>query len=346
MSLRYYLKVKAYRAFNTDFGKFILNLFSRFVYAINLTKSKSKSRFPFIIAITIDTESGYVEKNDYRVWQKSEPKAYIGFYKGIEAWRKLLSKYQAKATFFLSTNCFSAKGSEYKKIIEQLKLLLREKHEIGLHLHPDSDLALQKLFGKKFSATSAKFFSYGEINKIVSSGKYLIKKNLGIDAISARWGNWGLSNDAVKALQKNGFIIDSSATPQIKGHLNDTMFYDWSNVNEHYPWKLSTKDYQNTSQQDSAVLEIPIATFRFFGINLRADPANSALLLSCFDYYYKNVDRSEKPFVFVVISHSTEAIHKDGTSTKVIKVMEEFLKELKKYSDVRFLTLKESYRYL
>lgn len=346
MNLGYYLKIKAYRVFNTNVGKFILNLLSSFVYSRNLRKNNLKNKFPFIIAITIDTESGYIDKNDYRVWQKSEPKAYIGFYKGIETWRKLLNKYQAKATFFLSTNCFSAKGSEYKKIIEQLKLLLSEKHEIGLHLHPDSDLALQKLLSKKFSATSAKFFNYEEINKIISSGKYLIKKNLGIDVFSARWGNWGLSNDAVKALQKNEFILDSSATPGIKGHLNDKMSYDWSKVSEHYPWKLSTKDYQNTAHQDSAVLEIPIATFSFFGINLRADPANSALLLACFDYYYKNADRSEKPFVFAVISHSIEATHKDGTSTKVIKIMEEFLQNSKKHGNVKFLPLKESYRYI
>src|SRR3989344_4686932 len=124
MSLAYYFKIKAYRFFNTKLGKSILKLLSSFVYVKGITKIKSKNRNPFIVSITIDTESGYVDKNDYRVWQKSDPKAYIGFYKGIENWRKLFNKYNVKATFFLSTNCFSAKGIEYNKIIKQLKLLI------------------------------------------------------------------------------------------------------------------------------------------------------------------------------------------------------------------------------
>ena len=230
--------------------------------------------------------------------------------------------------------------------IYQLKFLLKEGHEVGLHVHPDSDLALQNFFNKKFEATSAKFYSKDEINEIIFSSKKLIEKHLGKEIansiISFRWGNWALTTDAVKALQKNGFKIDSSSTPGIKGHQNDKMFYDWSKVYEHYPWKLSTIDYQNTKHQNSNVLEIPIATFNFFGLKLRADPANSALLLACFDYYYKNADRSKKSFVFVVISHSIESTHKDGNPTKVIKAMEEFLQHSKKFNNVKFLLLKDS----
>jgi len=343
MSIGNYLKIKSYVFFNTKLGKSILKLLSNFVYTKGLIKDTAKNKLPFIVSITIDTESGYVDKKDYRVWQKSNPEAYIGFYKGVENWREVLNKHNIKATFFLSTNCFSAKGTDYNKIIKQLKLLLKEGHEIGLHIHPDSDLALQSLLKKKFDATSAKFYSKKEINNIIRAGKNLIKKYLEINAISFRWGNWALNTGGVKALQKNSFKIDSSATPGIKGHQNDKMAYDWGDVSEHYPWRLSIIDYQNTKRQNSNILEIPIATFNFFGLKLRADPSNSSLLLACFDYYYKNVDRSKKPFVFVVISHSIEATYENGAPTKTAAIMEEFLQHSKKYGNIKFLTLKDCY---
>ena len=222
--------------------------------------------------------------------------------------------------------------------------MLKEGHEIGLHMHPDSDLALQSSLGKKFHSTSAKFFSSEEINELIVEGKRLIKKHLGVDVISFRWGNWALNTDAVSALEKNGFKIDSSATPGIKGHQNDGMSYDWSNTALNYPWKLSAIDYQNTSHQNSNVIEIPIATFNFFGVRLRADPANSALLSASFEHYYKNADRSKKSFIFVVISHSIEATYEDGSSTKVVKAMEEFITHSKKHNDAKFMGLADAYK--
>lgn len=344
MSLTYSIKIRAYRFFNTKTGKFILKLLSPFVYVRGLEKSRAKRKFPFIVSITIDAESGYTGKNDWRIWQNSSPEAYIGFYKGIENWRQLFKKYGAKATFFLSTNCFSSKAEEYKKIMRQLRLLLKEKHEIGLHVHPDSDLALQEALGKKFNATSSEFYTFKEINDMIAAGKNLIKNHLGVNVSSFRWGNWGLNTNAVIALQKNGFNLDSSATPGIRGHLHDKMSFDWSRVSEHNQWRLSSRDYQNTMHQNSNILEIPIATFNFFGFTLRADPANSVLLSACFDYYYKHADRSKRPFIFVVISHSTEGTHADGSKTKALDIMEDFLMHSKTLRDVRLVTLQHAFQ--
>ena len=339
------LKVGLYNLLKIPFGKKSLKLLSKSIAVKNLKKNKesinNKPNKKFLISITIDTESGYVKKNNERVWQKENPEAYMGYYKGIENWGNLLNKYDAKATFFLSTNCFSAADKDLDRIMNQLKLLLKEKQEIGLHMHPDTDLALQMKLKERFQYTSSKSYDYDKINKFVETSKKLIKDNLNINPASFRWGNWALNSDAVKALRDNGFKIDSSATPGIKGHLNDGMHYDWSKVNEHYPWKLSLKDYQNTKIQDSKVLEIPIATFDFMGKTLRADPVYSELLKAAFDYYYKNADRSKKPFVFVVISHSIESTHEDGSATQVIKDTEEFIKHAKQFDDVEFVTIDE-----
>jgi len=346
MKLSYFLKLELYDFLNGRIGKLCLKALSNFVYVKNLKKHEGKNK-KFLVAITIDTESGYVNKDQSRVWQKSRPEAYIGFYKGMENWRELLNRHKVKVTFFLSTNCFSSKGKILSKITTQLKLANKDGHEIGLHLHPDSDLSLQKKLKIKFKYTSAKFYEFDRIKQFLKTGKDLITKNLGKEIskklVSFRWGNWALDTNAVKALQQTGFKVDSSATPGIKGHLNDGMHYDWSKIEEHYPWYLSSNDYQNTKEQNSKVFEIPIATFNFLGKDLRADPVYTILLKAAFDYYYQNANRSEKPFVFVVISHSIEATHNDGTKTRVIQDTEEFIKYTKKFNDVEFVNIKKAY---
>ena len=89
-------------------------------------------------------------------------------------------------------------------------------------------------------------------------------------------------------------------------------------------------------------MEIPIATFDFFGSKIRADPIYSVLLNKAFIEYYKKTDRSEKPFPFVVITHSSEATYQDGKSTKVLKDLDRFISFVKKYDNVEFVTLKEA----
>ena len=46
------------------------------------------------------------------------------------------------------------------------------------------------------------------------------------------------------------------------------------------------------------------------------------------------------------MTHSCEAVYKGGELTKVVDLMEEFLNYVNKFKDVKFLTLKESSKYL
>src|SRR3989338_10677368 len=197
------LKAGLYNILKMPLGRKALKSLSKSVYAKNIKRNnksanknnpKSKQK-KFLFSITIDTESGYVKKNNERVWQKSNPRAYICYYRGIENWRNLLNRYNAKATFFLSANCFSAKDGDLEKIKKQLKFLSKEKHEIGLHLHPDSDLALQNALNKKFGYTSSKFYNYNQISQFIKTSKRLIKDNIKINPTSFRWGNWALNTD-------------------------------------------------------------------------------------------------------------------------------------------------------
>jgi peptidoglycan/xylan/chitin deacetylase (PgdA/CDA1 family) len=342
-------KLLSYRFFSSSIGSTILRFLSIGVRVKNLQSNNNKlsGKYPFLVIITTDTESGYVEKNQRRVWQKENPNAFEGYYYGIRNLMGVFEKHQIRTTFFLSTQCFSAEGHIYKKIINELKNVIKQGHEIGLHLHADSDLSIQHKLSKKFKATSAFFNNYKEKLQIIKAGKELIKENLGKavyhNLVSFRWGNWALDSGGAKALSKLGFKIDSSAIPGIKGHIQDTMKYDWSKVNRHYPWRLSVSSYQSTNHDNSGIIEIPIATFDFFGLKMRADPVYSVLLNKAFSEYYKKADRSKKPFPFVVMTHSSEATTKGGNRVQALRDLDNFISYAKKFDNVKFITLKNAY---
>ena len=77
---------------------------------------------------------------------------------------------------------------------------------------------------------------------------------------------------------------------------------------------------------------------------MRADPINSILLNKAFTEYYKKADRSKKPFPFVVMTHSSEATSKDGKYVQALRDLDAFISFAKKYSDVKFVTLREAYK--
>jgi peptidoglycan/xylan/chitin deacetylase (PgdA/CDA1 family) len=344
------IKLFLYRFFSTILGKSILQLLDFGVHVKNLGYKNNVKKFPFLVVITIDSESGYTEKNQRRVWQIEKPEAFQGYYYGIRNLMKIFDQHNIKTTFFLSTQCFSAKGKTLQQIKKELKNVIKKRHEIGLHSHADSDFSIQKKLSRKFKATSAFFYNYEEKLRIIKSGIELVKINLGKDVhknlISFRWGNWALDSGGAKALNKMGFKIDSSAIPGIKGHTYDTMKHDWSKVSRHYPWRLSITNYQSTGHNNSKIMEIPIATFDFFGFKLRADPVNSTLVNKAFAEYYKKADRSKQPFPFVVLTHSCEATTKDGGKTQALKDLEEFIVFAKKYDGVEFVTMREAHQRL
>lgn len=340
------LKLFAYRFLSTILGGTMVSSLSFGVNVPSLGGRNKPRKKPFQVIITVDTEAGYVEPSERRVWQMEDPAATQGFIQGVRNLLGIFEKHGIKTTFFLSTNCFAEKNETLKEIKKELKHLHKKGHEIGLHTHPDSDRALQRSLNKSCDATSAFFYTYQEKKDILKKAREIVKRNLGKEIsekmVSFRWGNWALDTEAVKALEQTGFKVDSSATPGIKGHSKDSMKYDWSRASYHYPWKLSKKNYQTQERPFSKVLEIPIATFTFFGKKMRADPVNSLLLNEAFRKYYVNADRSEKPFPFVVITHSSEATTKEGKQTQALKDLEEFISLARTYDDVEFVTMREA----
>lgn len=292
---------------------------------------------PFYIVLTIDTESGYVESDEKRLWQVDHPDLYQGFYFGIRNWLNLLNKNKIKASFMLSSQCFSATGKERKFINLQLSKIITGNHELGYHLHPRSDQSLEKVIGRKLKFTSAKFYSVQEIDNLLKAARYLLNKNLGEkinqQVISFRWGNFGLYKHAVNLLSKNGFFVDSSVCPGKKGHQFDDKIFDWSKITNPFPYIIS---------QD-VLLEIPITTFKIFNKVLLADPVNHLFLEQKFLKYWQLNNASKQPFFFVMLSHTSEGTDKIGCPTKVIQTTQNFINKVKQFDNVEFITLKQAY---
>src|SRR3989338_3300112 len=120
MKLKLKFKLLLYMFFSTIAGKNLLRLLSSGVSVRNLGNRKKQKKHPFFVIITTDTESGYVDRNERRIWQKEKPEAFQGYYFGIRNLMQIFSKHEIKTTFLLSTQCFSGKGDEYKKIKKQL----------------------------------------------------------------------------------------------------------------------------------------------------------------------------------------------------------------------------------
>src|SRR3989338_5134541 len=123
-------KLLLYRFFSTDFGKLMLNALSFGVKVQNLGPKKEK-KCPFLVAITIDAESGYVDKDERRIWQKEKPEAFQGYYFGIRNLLSVFDKHKIRATFFLSTQCFSSEDKERALIGKENKNIIKNKHELG-----------------------------------------------------------------------------------------------------------------------------------------------------------------------------------------------------------------------
>lgn len=309
------------------------------VKPIFLNHSRMTNRMkPFYIIITIDSEAGYVDDTEQRLWQLNYPNLFQGFYFGIRNWLSLLDRYRIKASFLLSTQCFSAKKKEKSLIEKQIYNLILNNHELGYHLHPRSDRSLERILGEKLKFTSSKFYSPQKIDKILQAARRLFQGYLGKKVNqqikSFRWGNFGLFEHAIKPLENNGFLIDSSVCPKLTKHQNDDMICDWSKISQPFPFIF----------KKSRILEIPVTTFTFLNKVLVVEPIYHIWLYHIFNSYRVLSSNNEKPFFFVIHSHSSESTYKNGNPTKIITVMANFIEKMKKITNVSFITLSDAYK--
>ena len=304
----------------------------------------SSSHRPVLTAITIDTEPGYVDRLGRRMWLTQAPEAYGGYTIGIRHWLEFARQARVSLTFLLCTQCFAAEGPVLVEVVRQLETVLAEGHELGLHLHPSEDAALQQALGRNLSYGRAGNYSSGEIEEMLSASRQLVRLFLGTDAAerikSFRWGNWSLHTTAVKALENQGFLVDSSACPGMAGHLSDEWSdraYDWRRVRTQSPWYLHPLDYQRVGGVTSGVLEIPVSVFSAGPYRFRASPALGPLLLAASLRFCKVAD--PESHVLVILSHSSEATRDNGDPVPLLAGLSATVDKLRSERHVAFVTL-------
>ena len=272
------------------------------------------------------------------------PEAYQGYTAGLRHWLEFARQGQTPLTVLLCTQCFSADGEVLAETTRLLESVLEEGHELGLHLHPSDDRALQRALGRRLTHGGARHYSCGEIEEMLSASRQLVRQYLGDDAAegikSFRWGNWALHTNGVKALENQGFLYDSSACPGMAGHLDDEWrdrAYDWRRVRRQSPWYLDPSDYQNVDASSSGVLELPVSVLSAPAYPFIASPAAGPLLLAGSLRFCKSVD--PESHVLVLFSHSGEATRRDGSQVPMLDGLQVAVARLRSEANVSFVTL-------
>lgn len=313
-----------HRTSSSKIGKSLLNYAGRIAINSNCIKDTSP-RGNFYILITIDTEPGYVKKDHSRYYNIEDPETFKGYHLGIKNFRNLANKHNLKFTYFILTHSLYSKNPYLQECKSQISNLIEESNELGLHLHPDMDFTIQENLNLKVKYRSCKYLEPEIVNQFIANGKKIIKDNFNIEIKSLRWGNYGLTESMFEILEKNNIHNDSSVCAGKSGHLNDSFYYNWKHRKSLYPYKVGN------------VLEVPVTTFNFFGKKLCADPATS-LLEPLFLYLYNHAKR---PFFMNIITHTYEGTYEDGSPTEIINSLDLFITKVKKFKDVKFITISE-----
>lgn len=197
--------------------------------------------------VTIDTEP------DCDIhWKRSRPLTFESVTFGIpRILRPIWDRFEIKPVYFVSPEVV---GNQQccRVLQDEMKL----GAEIGTHLHSEYIGPKQK--HEDFAGTPSKEYPCYEYDAEVESTKIknltdLIEKNLGVRPVSYRAARYGADLDTIKALEKLGYKVDSSVTPEI----------NWQNQGgpDHsrapkQPYFISQTDYYSAG--DSPVLEVPI----------------------------------------------------------------------------------------
>ena len=207
------------------------------------------------LCITIDSEP---ECETH--WRRSDPLSFDSVLFGIPALlRPLWDKFDIRPVYFVSPEVL-----HNDDCCEVLKNEIRFGAEIGTHLHSEY-IEPEKKY-ENFAGTASKeypCFAYSteiELAKIENLTDLIVKK-LGVRPVSYRAARYGADLDTVKCLEKLGYKVDSSVTPEI----------DWSYQGgpDHskapkQPYFISTDNYYFAGS--SKILEVPvtISKKRFF----------------------------------------------------------------------------------
>ncbi len=179
---------------------------------------------------------------------------------------EVLNIIKAKATFYVDVGYLSrceqlnCDLANYKKVVEQLKLLSSCGHDLQLHIHPHWEDA--QYVNGQWDLENVRYrlhlFEKNEVETIVFKYTNLLKKITGKFPISYRAGGWCLQpfDYIADALYDSGVSIDSTV---FREGVNDSELqgYNFSNAPELNSWRFDVNPLKET--QAGRFIELPIA---------------------------------------------------------------------------------------
>lgn len=189
--------------------------------------------------VTVDTEAyrvhGEVPTFDQHIYGTIGGQQY-----GVRKIMEICDAYDGKATFFVD---FCMHHQYGESAIRDLCVFIDSKgHDVQVHVHPN--------WIRGYERTTLHSYSFDTQNKIIREVKQLYEKCLGRSPLAFRAGAYGANMDTIRALENNGFKVDSSYF-----HLNKNCV-----LNE----ELSHR-YSNRMFYIGNILEMPVTIYSMLG---------------------------------------------------------------------------------
>ncbi|SDT96998.1 polysaccharide deacetylase family protein [Desulfobacula phenolica] len=168
---------------------------------------------PISVFITVDTETSiggafsdprkHPVGADRRIFCRKSENAY-----GISLMMDMADQCSIKLTFFLEVfNKYFFGEDESRRVCEYI---IERGHDVQLHLHPNYlNFTTGDIAGKKFSDLIGQYPLKNQIEMIKEARKILISYGVS-NPVAFRAGCFGADFNTLTALNRNGFLVDSS----------------------------------------------------------------------------------------------------------------------------------------
>ncbi len=188
---------------------------------------------------------------------------------------KLLKESSAKAIFFVdATYLLTLKkynSRDFEAIAKQLKELVKIGSSVELHLHPqwlDAKPNGARWIFESFEHYRLHSLSKEKIEQLFVDGVETLEEITEQKVKAFRAGGWSITPFEVleNAFEKSGVVVDMSVCPGFYKKELPMHYYDFRDVpNEEY-YRFSNN--VNKIDKSGEFLEIPVTTYRMFGIDL------------------------------------------------------------------------------
>lgn len=225
---------------------------------------------------------------------------------GMPSLLKLYQKYNVKATFYFT-------GYIANMYPEVVKMILPYNHEVACHgLTHEPDQAFDKL-------------NLDEQVYHLFKAKNILENISNQEVVSFRAPALRVNNYTSQALQKTGFLIDSSVAPQ-----RMDMFFSFGSLNK-LKWITAPRTPHYTSPNNLArkgnsnIYEIPVSSFiiPYTGTMMRISPSITRAIRSLL---VKEAEIFKRPVVFLI--HPNELIEEEVTVSKIKRRANNYLSYL------------------